>query len=64
MHEKSGIAYEDMLFFDNERRNCQDVAPMGVVCVYTPRGMQTVEWYQGLEDFATSKKMAQKFSHH
>jgi hypothetical protein len=34
----SGIAFSDMLFFDNELRNCQDCAPLGITCCYTPDG--------------------------
>mmetsp|Transcript_20145 Transcript_20145/g.77121 ORF Transcript_20145/g.77121 Transcript_20145/m.77121 type:complete len:183 (+) Transcript_20145:63-611(+) len=47
----SGIAYEDMLFFDNERRNCTSVARLGVTCLCTPSGMTTAAWRQGLRDF-------------
>lgn len=38
IHSQSKIEYKDMLFFDNERRNCIDVGKLGVVCVYTPHG--------------------------
>jgi magnesium-dependent phosphatase 1 len=38
IHERSGIAYEDMVFFDNERRNVTDCRSLGITCVYTPDG--------------------------
>eukprot|EP00961_Rhodomonas_salina_P178541 2408223-Rhodomonas_salina.1 len=39
IHKATGIAYEDMLFFDNEEHNCRTVASLGVTCIHTPRGM-------------------------
>ena len=37
LHRKSGIALEEMAFFDNERWNIQDVqAGLPVKCYYTP----------------------------
>jgi magnesium-dependent phosphatase 1 len=50
----SGLDYADMLFFDNESWNCREVAPMGVVCVHTPRGMTNAVWREGLAKFAAS----------
>ena len=35
----SGVALRDMLFFDNERTNIQEVDKLGVTCVHCPRGM-------------------------
>mmetsp|Transcript_37400 Transcript_37400/g.81439 ORF Transcript_37400/g.81439 Transcript_37400/m.81439 type:complete len:172 (-) Transcript_37400:126-641(-) len=52
MHKATGIAFKDMIFFDNENRNCVDVAPLGVTCVYTPNGMTTAKWKEGLAAFA------------
>ena len=51
----SGIALEDMLFFDNERRNVTDVRAMGVTCVHTPDGMTAELFKAGLETFAASR---------
>eukprot|EP00192_Tetraselmis_astigmatica_P014565 CAMPEP_0117657336 /NCGR_PEP_ID=MMETSP0804-20121206/5276_1 /TAXON_ID=1074897 /ORGANISM="Tetraselmis astigmatica, Strain CCMP880" /LENGTH=161 /DNA_ID=CAMNT_0005463783 /DNA_START=61 /DNA_END=543 /DNA_ORIENTATION=+ len=44
IHSESGIPFEDMVFFDNEMRNCRDVAELGVICVYTPDGMTEEVW--------------------
>ena len=35
----SGVPLRDMLFFDNERTNIQEVDKLGVTCVHCPRGM-------------------------
>ncbi|XRB12033.1 magnesium-dependent phosphatase [Pseudoscourfieldia marina] len=39
LHKASGIAYEDMLFLDNERWNISEVSALGVCSVYCPRGL-------------------------
>lgn len=48
MHKASGIAYEDMLFFDDciYGDNCRDVewACPGVVTVKTPEGLTPEKW--------------------
>mmetsp|Transcript_36032 Transcript_36032/g.74093 ORF Transcript_36032/g.74093 Transcript_36032/m.74093 type:complete len:80 (-) Transcript_36032:224-463(-) len=49
IHKATGIPYSDMIFFDNEEHNCRNVAPLGVTCVYTPRGMTEAEWDRGLK---------------
>ena len=54
----SGVEFHDMIFFDNEWRNCRDVARMGVVCVHTPDGMTTDKWEEGLRAFAEAKAAA------
>lgn len=53
LHRKTGIAYEDMCFFDNERWNIQDVSRglPSVKCVYTPDGMTKEAWEQAKVDF-------------
>ena len=53
-----GVEYEGMLFFDDSawsdhckmvEQNCQ-----GVVTQTTPRGMQQVEWRNGLKKYAAA----------
>ena len=56
--QATGIPYADMLFFDNERRNCVDVAPLGVTCVYTPDGLTQSKWDEGLVKFAAKSSSA------
>lgn len=52
LQRQTGVAFEDMVFFDNERRNITAVQPLGVTCVYVPQGMTTKEWDEGLRVFA------------
>lgn len=47
----SGIPYERMLFFDNERRNCTSVATLGVVTFWCPDGLDARAWGMGLKKF-------------
>jgi magnesium-dependent phosphatase 1 len=54
IHKATGIPYERMIFFDNERRNVTSVAELGVVCVWAPDGFTKTAWEQGLRDFAKS----------
>ena len=56
--QKSGVPFEDMIFFDNERRNCVDVAKLGVTTVHTPNGMTIDAWHDGLLKHAKKKKRA------
>jgi len=49
--EASGIALEDMLFFDNERGNCVDVAALGVTVAWVPDGVTAGAWEESLERF-------------
>ena len=49
--KKTGIAMEDILFFDNERGNCQDVSRLGVVVAYCPDGVTKKIWKKALEAF-------------
>lgn len=48
LHKDSGVAYRDMLFFDdcNWGDNCRDVqwACPGVVAVKTPHGLRPQDW--------------------
>jgi len=55
---RSGIPFRDMLFFDNERRNCTECAPLGITCIYTPSGMTQEMWDKGLATFAAQQDAA------
>ena len=52
-HE-SGVSLREMLFFDNERTNIQEVEKLGVRCVYCPRGLKDGVYRDGLALFAGS----------
>uniref|UniRef100_A0A6T7L766 Magnesium-dependent phosphatase-1 n=1 Tax=Coccolithus braarudii TaxID=221442 RepID=A0A6T7L766_9EUKA len=47
----TGIPLEEMLFFDNERGNCIDVAELGVTVAWVPDGVTAYAWEQSLEQF-------------
>lgn len=44
------IAFEDILFFDNEYRNCESVAGLGVSVVYCPDGITKELWNMAIEE--------------
>jgi magnesium-dependent phosphatase 1 len=45
------IAFEDMLFYDNEMGNIRSVSTLGVKCVYCPRGVTADAWSEGMKQF-------------
>ena len=49
--EAAGIELEEMLFFDNERGNCLDVAELGVTVAFVPYGVTGEAWRRALEAF-------------
>ena len=49
--EATGIALEEMLFFDNEIGNCYDVSAIGVTVSYVPDGVTASAWEHALENF-------------
>ena len=55
LKQKTGIAYEDMLFFDDDRDNIEHVSEIGVVSVLTPDGVTHEAWEQGLRRFMENR---------
>lgn len=53
LRKESGVPYSEMLFFDNERINVQEVSQLGVTCVYCPGGMSQEAWEKGLKQHAS-----------
>ena len=49
--ERTGIPLTEMLFLDNERGNCVDVAALGVTVAYTPSGVTAGAWEAALARF-------------
>jgi magnesium-dependent phosphatase 1 len=39
LREKTGLKYSDMIFFDDEYRNIEEVSQLGVVAVFVEDGM-------------------------
>jgi magnesium-dependent phosphatase 1 len=56
VHKKTGVAYEDMIFFDNQTNNIRDVTPIGVHCVYCPDGITDEIWRRGITEFNSKAK--------
>jgi magnesium-dependent phosphatase 1 len=56
LQKSTGIAFEDMCFFDNEYSNIRDVSKKlpEVKCYYTPDGMTSASWEQAKADFGMS----------
>jgi magnesium-dependent phosphatase 1 len=52
LHRKTGIAFEDMAFFDNEFWNIKSVSNLGVKCFHTPNGMTHEAWNEALQEFS------------
>ena len=51
----SGVALRDMVFFDNEKHNCNTVQGVGVTSVHTPRGVTMVEFEHALAHFPSDE---------
>ncbi|KAG6616576.1 magnesium-dependent phosphatase-1 [Phytophthora cinnamomi] len=56
LQQQSGVAFEDMLFNDDDEENVHDVSALGVVCSHCPEGLTVASWLQGMEDFQFAKK--------
>ena len=52
---KSGHAFEDILFFDNEMGNINDAKSLGVVAVHCPDGVTSEIWQKGLQMWAEGR---------
>ena len=46
---ESGVPLRDMVFFDNERNNIQEVEKIGPTCVYCPRGLTDAVYREGID---------------
>lgn len=40
LHEKTGISYRDMIFFDDEYRNIEEVSRLGVEAIFVEHGIE------------------------
>ena len=54
LRNASGFAFEEMLFFDDEWRNIEEVGAMGVEAVHVPNGFHGGLLAQGLTPFGLS----------
>ena len=44
LHRSTGVAFENMIFFDNEYSNISSVRSLGVRSFHTPNGMEEEHW--------------------
>lgn len=51
LHAASGVAHENMLFFDDEHRNIREVSELGVTCVSVDTGMTLQLFETGLRRY-------------
>lgn len=54
--ELSGVRFQDMLFFDDEHRNINDISRLSVTCTLVSNGMTMKLLKQGLQTFAKNYK--------
>ena len=57
--QATGVALEDMVFFDNERGNCSTVAKLGVTVCYCPSGVTQEDWENTLSKFPAPGEILQ-----
>ena len=53
--EYPDIAFDEMVFFDNERWNIDCVRKLGVHCIYCPDGLTEDIWERAMEQYHLSK---------
>mmetsp|Transcript_62063 Transcript_62063/g.145636 ORF Transcript_62063/g.145636 Transcript_62063/m.145636 type:complete len:270 (+) Transcript_62063:70-879(+) len=46
-----GCDFDEMIFFDNEKYNCDEVSRLGVTCIYCPDGVTSTSWVKGIKAF-------------
>eukprot|EP00466_Bigelowiella_natans_P011417 jgi/Bigna1/89700/estExt_fgenesh1_pg.C_540023 len=56
IREDSGIDFSEMIFFDDDTWNTDEIEKLGVLCVWCPRGLTTEMWERGLNEFSAMKK--------
>ena len=61
IREASGVAYCDMIFFDDYTENLGDVCQLGVMGVHCPRGLTHEHWEGGLKAYARLKEQDTSF---
>lgn len=51
IQDDSGVAYEEMMFFDDEMRNIHDITQLGVHCVHVREGITQEVFDQSMTAF-------------
>lgn len=55
LQKASGLAYEEMLFFDDEMRNIEEVSGLGVTSVFVDDGLTAELFHARLGEFAAER---------
>ncbi|TEA29226.1 hypothetical protein DBR06_SOUSAS14810038, partial [Sousa chinensis] len=55
LHQKTGVPFSQMIFFDDEKQNIVDVSKLGVTSIHVQNGMSLQTLTQGLETFAKAQ---------
>lgn len=58
LQRKTGVKFEEMLFFDDSKDNIDSVARLGVACQHTPDGLTAAAWEAGLQTFGARRATA------
>merc|ERR1711957_599658 len=56
LQKKTGIAFKDMLFFDDDSWNIRQVEELGLTSILTPDGVTAQSWHEGLTCFSRSRE--------
>lgn len=56
--DQSNVSYEEMIFFDDEERNIEDITGIGVFSVLVPRdtGVTNTQFKRSLEEFSEKQR--------
>jgi hypothetical protein len=57
--QATGVDLQEMIFFDNERGNCNTVAKLGVTVVYCPDGVTEADWVNCLKKYPAPGEILQ-----
>ncbi|KAL8540521.1 hypothetical protein ACS0TY_001956 [Phlomoides rotata] len=57
---KTGVPYNEMLFFDDENRNIEAVSKMGVTCILVRDGVDLEALRQGLSKFSQNRSLLEQ----
>ncbi|KZV39163.1 Magnesium-dependent phosphatase [Dorcoceras hygrometricum] len=60
INRKTGVPYNEMLFFDDEDRNIDTVSKMGVTSILVENGVNLGAFRQGLSSFSQNKSLLEK----
>mmetsp|Transcript_1835 Transcript_1835/g.2602 ORF Transcript_1835/g.2602 Transcript_1835/m.2602 type:complete len:189 (-) Transcript_1835:74-640(-) len=59
LKQDSGLEYEDMIFFDDDTWNTDEVSKLGVLCVHCPYGMSDAIWKLGISEYVSRRAKGQ-----